>query len=72
MGPRAYSFSKFTSWFNHIPGLKVVIPASAMDAKGLLIESIIDPNPVIFLEYRWLHNVEDVPLHPYRVSYRKS
>ena len=37
------------SWFNHIPGLKVVMPASPVDAKGLLIESVIDPNPVVFL-----------------------
>ena len=44
------------SWFNHIPGLKVVMPAFAEDAKGLLLSSIFDPNPVIFLEHRWLHN----------------
>ena len=61
------------AWFNHIPGLKVVMPASAMDAKGLLIESILDPNPVIFLEHRWLHNIKgDVPLHPYRVPIGKA
>ncbi len=45
------------SWFNHIPGLKVVMPSFADDAKGLLISSIFDPNPVIFLEHRWLHNI---------------
>jgi pyruvate dehydrogenase E1 component beta subunit len=44
------------AWFAHIPGLKVVMPASPADAKGLLISSIEDNNPVIFLEYRWLHN----------------
>ena len=44
------------SWFAHIPGLKVVVPSNAHDAKGLLIASIFDPNPVIFLEHRWLHN----------------
>jgi len=44
------------SWFNHIPGLKVVMPSFAKDAKELLISSIFDPNPVIFLEHRWLHN----------------
>lgn len=46
------------SWFAHIPGLKVVMPALASDAKGLLLSSIFDPNPVIFLEHRWLHNVQ--------------
>lgn len=46
------------SWFAHIPGLKVVMPATAADAKGLLISSIEDNNPVIFIEHRWLHNVK--------------
>jgi len=44
------------AWFAHIPGLKVVMPSSANDAYGLLLSSIFDPNPVIFLEHRWLHN----------------
>jgi pyruvate dehydrogenase E1 component beta subunit len=47
------------SWFAHIPGLKVVMPATTKDAKGLLLASIFDENPVIFLEHRWLHNIED-------------
>lgn len=45
------------SWFAHIPGLKVVMPTTVKDAKGLLLESIFDPNPVVFLEHRWLHNM---------------
>ncbi len=44
------------AWFAHIPGLKVVMPSSPQDAKALLLKSIFDPNPVIFLEHRWLHN----------------
>lgn len=44
------------AWFAHIPGLKVVAPTSPSDAKGLLLSSIFDPNPVVFLEHRWLHN----------------
>ena len=44
------------AWFAHIPGLKVVSPSNASDAKGLLTASIFDPSPVIFLEHRWLHN----------------
>lgn len=43
------------AWFAHIPGLKVVMPTTPADAKGLLLSSIFDPNPVIFLEHRWLH-----------------
>ena len=46
------------SWFAHIPGLKVVCPSNPNDAYSLLINSIFDPNPVIFLEHRWLHNTE--------------
>jgi acetoin:2,6-dichlorophenolindophenol oxidoreductase subunit beta len=45
------------AWFAHIPGLKVVTPTTAEDAKGLLTSSIFDDNPVLFLEHRWLHNV---------------
>ena len=48
------------SWFAHIPGLKVVMPSSPSNAKGLLAASIQDPNPVIFLEHRWLHNVDGI------------
>ena len=43
------------SWFTHIPGLKVVMPAFANEARELLRLSIADPNPVIFLEDRWCH-----------------
>ena len=61
------------SWFAHIPGLKVVMPSNPADAKGLLIESIMDPNPVIFIEHRWLHNMEgEVPKGLYRVPIGKA
>ncbi len=54
--------------FAHIPGLKVVMPASPEDAKGLLLESIFDDSPVIFLEHRWLHNITGhVPEEPVRI-----
>ena len=46
------------SWFSHIPGLKVVMPSFPGDAYNLLKTSIRDPNPVIFIEHRWLHNLE--------------
>lgn len=51
------------SFFAHIPGLKVVMPTTPQDAKGLLISAIRDNNPVIFLEHRWLYYIsDDVPL----------
>ena len=45
----------FTAWYGHVPGLKVVAPYSAADAKGLLKSAIRDPNPVIFLENELLY-----------------
>ena len=48
------------SWFAHIPGLKVVAPTNPNDAYSLLRNSIEDPNPVIFLEHRWLHNSQAI------------
>ncbi|WP_415275932.1 transketolase C-terminal domain-containing protein [Candidatus Pelagibacter sp. Uisw_116] len=44
------------SLFAHIPGLKVVMPSNPNDAKKMLIQSIKDPNPVIYIEHRWLHD----------------
>ena len=45
----------FAAWYGHIPGLKVVMPYSAADAKGLLKSAIRDPNPIIFLENEVLY-----------------
>lgn len=54
--------------FAHVPGLKVVMPSTAYDAKGLMIAAIRDPNPVIFIDDRWLHRTEDlVPEEIYEV-----
>ena len=61
------------AWFTHTPGLKVVYPSFPEDAKGLLIESIFDDNPVLFLEQRWLHNMSgDVPEEMYRIPLSKA
>ncbi len=60
---QSYQHSKaLHSWFAHVPGLKVVMPATPRDAKGMLIAAIRDDNPVIFIEHRWLYDaVGEVP-----------
>ena len=58
----------FESWYAHIPGLKVVAPATPYDAKGLLKSAIRDNNPVVFLEGEMLYNVKgDVPDEEYTI-----
>src|SRR5204863_8149968 len=57
------------SLFMHIPGLKVVAPANAHDAKGCMIAAIRDNNPVIFIEHRLLYSTEAfVPEAPFTVE----
>jgi pyruvate dehydrogenase E1 component beta subunit len=52
----------YSSWYAHVPGLKVVAPYDAADAKGLLKAAIRDPNPVVFLEHEMMYGQEfDVP-----------
>jgi pyruvate/2-oxoglutarate/acetoin dehydrogenase E1 component len=66
---QGYQHSKsLHSWFAHIPGLKVVLPTTPRDAKGLLASAIRDDNPVVFIEHRWLYWAEDdVPEEPYTI-----
>lgn len=56
----------YASWYAHCPGLKVIAPYSAADAKGLLKAAIRDPNPVIFLENELIYGetFEDIPTDP--------
>jgi pyruvate dehydrogenase E1 component beta subunit len=61
------------SLFAHIPGLKVVTPATPYDAKGLLIAAIKDPNPVVFIDDRWLYGqTDEVPEDSYEVPIGKG
>ncbi len=56
------------AWIAHVPGLKLVFPSNPSDAKGLLLSSIFDPNPVIFVEEMLLYwNQEEVPEEDYRL-----
>lgn len=47
------------AWFAHVPGLKVIMPTTPRDAKGMLIAAVADDNPVVVLEHRWLYNIRD-------------
>lgn len=62
-----------TPLFTMVPGLKVVAPSNAYDAKGLLIEAIRDDDPVIFLESKTLYDTEDdVPDEAYRIPFGEA
>ena len=66
-GAAAQHSGSYENWFVHVPGLKVVMPASAYDAKGLLLAAIDDDNPVIFCEHKLLYNARGhVPEEAYR------
>lgn len=71
---QSYQHSKsLQSFFAHIPGLKVVMPTTPADAKGLLISAIRDENPVVVLEHRMLYDVEDeVPIDPIPTPFGKG
>jgi pyruvate/2-oxoglutarate/acetoin dehydrogenase E1 component len=59
--------------FTHVPGLKVVMPSTPYDAKGLMIAAIKDDNPVVYLDDRWLYNLEgEVPKEIYSVQIGKG
>jgi len=61
------------SWFAHIPGLKVAMPATPHDAKGMMIAAIEDDNPVVFIDHRWLHHLKGhVPQGHYTVPLDKA
>ena len=63
----------FHSWFGNLPGIKVALPATAFDAKGILLESIFGEDPTIIIEHRSLFGLKDhVPKEPYRVKFGKA
>jgi pyruvate dehydrogenase E1 component beta subunit len=72
-GQSAQHSKSMHSIFAHIPGLKVVLPTTPEDAKGLLISAIRDDNPVIFLEHRWLYFTKgEVPEKPEPIALETS
>ena len=61
------------AWFAHLPGLRVAMPATAYDAKGLLLESIFSESPAIFIEGRSLYSMTtEVPEKPYRIPFGQA
>ena len=62
IGAAAQHSQSLEAWFLHMPGVKVAMPSTPEDAKGLLIAAIRDDNPVIFLEHKMLYGIEgEVP-----------
>ena len=68
-----YHSQALETWFTHVPGLKVVTPSDAYDAKGLLISAIRDPDPVLFVEHKALYSSSThVPEEPYTVPFGQA
>jgi pyruvate/2-oxoglutarate/acetoin dehydrogenase E1 component len=67
-GAAAQHSQSLEAWFVHVPGLKVVMPSTPYDAKGMLLSALDDPNPVLFYEHKLLYNRKgEVPEEAYRV-----
>jgi pyruvate dehydrogenase E1 component beta subunit len=70
MGAAAQHSQCLEAWFMHIPGLKVAMPSTPYDAKGLLTTAIRDDNPVFFIEHKMLYGIEgDVPEESYSLPF---
>jgi len=68
VGGSAQHSQSLENWFVHIPGLKVVMPSTPYDVKGLLIASIRDDNPIVFIEHKLLYKTKGpVPEEPYTI-----
>lgn len=67
-GQAAQHSQNLHAMFAHVPGLKVVMPSDAYDAKGLMLTSLSEKSPIIFIEHRWLHEMScEVPAEAYRI-----
>jgi pyruvate/2-oxoglutarate/acetoin dehydrogenase E1 component len=67
-GAAAQHSQSLENWFVHVPGIKVVMPSTPFDVKGLLLAAIRDDNPVIFIEHKLLYKTKGpVPEEPYTI-----
>ena len=72
-GAAEHHSQSFENWFVHVPGLKVVMPTSPYDVKGLLVSSIRDDNPVVFIEHKLLYKTKgEVPEELYEIPLGKA
>lgn len=72
-GAAAQHSESLENWFVHVPGLKVVMPSSPYDAKGLLLAALEDNNPVMFFEHKLLYKTKgDVPEEMYTIPLGQS
>lgn len=69
-----YHSQSTESWFTHVPGLKIVYPSTPEDAKGLLLQSFADPNPILFFEHKKLYRTlkSNVPKEYYTIPFGKA
>ncbi len=69
-----YHSQSIEAFFGHVPGLKVVVPSTPYDAKGMLIQAIEDPDPVLYLEHKKTYRLikGDVPDERYTVEFGKA
>ena len=69
-----YHSQSVEAFYAHVPGLKVVVPSTPYDAKGMLIEAIDDPDPVVFLEHKKCYRLikGDVPDERYNIPFGKA
>ncbi len=73
LGAAAQHSQSLEAWIAHIPGLKVVMPSTPADAKGLLISSIRDDNPVVFIEHKMMYGISgSVPEGEYSIPLGKA
>jgi 2-oxoisovalerate dehydrogenase E1 component len=74
IGAGPFHSQSMEAWFAHTPGLKVVVPSTPADAKGLLLAALEDPNPVLFFEHKKLYRSVRgaVPESPYRLPFGEA